>query len=164
MGRVVPAEGLEVCATYISDGHWVGMNAAVIQYDKTVFCQDADQSRPSRRLQENAGSMDKHMPTFGACTRGCIGKNISLSELHRLVPDLLRNFELELVEKHKDWKTLDLWFAKQDFGLVLLRKRDVYMISRGVGRMGGTEQVAGSRLQALRAAGDRTRILVINLK
>lgn len=125
MSRVAPVEGLEVCGTYIPRGYWVGMNAAVIQRDKTIFGQDADYFRPSRWLQEDAVSMDKHMLAFGAGTRTCIGKNISLSELHKLVPDVLRNFQLELVEKHKDWETRALWFAKQDFGLVRLRKREV---------------------------------------
>lgn len=42
MGRVVPAEGLEVCGTYIPEGYWIGMNAAVIQHDKTICVHDAD--------------------------------------------------------------------------------------------------------------------------
>lgn len=125
MGRVVPAQGLEVCGTYIPKGYWVGMNAAVVHFDKGIFGEDAHRFRPSRWLQENASNMDKHLLAFGAGTRTCIGKNISLSELHKLVPEVLRNFELELVDKDNDWKTVDLWFAKQDFGLVRLRKRSL---------------------------------------
>lgn len=52
--------------------------------------------------------MDKHMLAFGAGMRTCVRKNISLRELHKLVPDVLVNFELERMERDKDWKTRDL--------------------------------------------------------
>lgn len=127
MGRVVPAEGLEVCGTYIPPGYWVGMNPGVVHLDKSIFGQDADKFRPRRWLQDEGvvRDMGRHMLAFGAGTRTCIGKNISLSELHKLVPEVLRGFELELVEKEKDWKTTCLGFCKQEFGLVRLRKREL---------------------------------------
>lgn len=123
MGRIVPAEGMEVCGTFISGGYWVGMNPAVIHYDKSVFGEDADQFRPTRWLEPNKVSMDKHMLAFGAGTRGCIGKNISLAEMHKLVPEILRHFDVELVEKNSTWKTTNSWFCSQDMGPVRLIQR-----------------------------------------
>ena len=110
MGRVVPAEGLELCGKYIPAGYWVGMNGAVVHFDKSVFGPDADEHRPRRWLEGNAATLDKYMLHFGAGTRTCIGKNISLAELHKLIPSCLRNFKLEMWEDGKTWKTRNLWF------------------------------------------------------
>lgn len=123
-GRVSPVEGMELCGTYIPGGYWVGMNPAVVHFDKLVFGEDADQFRPSRWLEPNANKMDKHMLTFGAGTRGCIGKNISLAEMHKLVPEVLRHFDIELVD-HSTWTTRNLWFCSQDLGPVRLTQREV---------------------------------------
>lgn len=114
MGRVVPAEGLELCGTYIPGGYRVGMNGAVVHYDKSIFGSDADQYRPGRWLEGNSITMDKCMLHFGAGTRTCIGKNISLAELHKLVPLVLRHFKLEMWEEGQTWRTRNLWFNKQE--------------------------------------------------
>lgn len=121
--RIVPAEGLELNGTYIPAGYWVGMNAAVTHFDTSVFGADADQYRPGRWLEPNAAVMDKHLLTFGAGTRTCVGKNISLAEVHKLVPDVLRHFELEL-SHDRPWTTNNLWFNKQEDVLVRVKRRE----------------------------------------
>lgn len=124
MGRVSPAGGMEVCGTYIPEGYWVGMNPAIIHLDKSIFGGDADQFRPTRWLEPNAINMDKHMLTFGAGTRVCIGKNISLAEIHKLVPEVVRHFDLELAN-NDNWKTTNLWFCSQEMGPVRVRQREM---------------------------------------
>jgi len=114
MARLAPAEGLDLCGEYIPAGYRVGMNSAVIHYDESVFGDDAAQFRPSRWFEDNAAAMDKMMLHFGAGTRTCIGKNISLAELHKLIPYVLRNFQLEMWEPSKTWTTRNLWFCKQE--------------------------------------------------
>ncbi|KAI3401675.1 hypothetical protein diail_9339 [Diaporthe ilicicola] len=125
MGRVVPAEGLELCGKFIPEGYWVGMNPAVIHFDKSVFGEDADDFRPERWLGPDAATMDRHMLAFGYGSRTCIGKNISLAELHKLTPEVLRSFELALADKNSAWKTRNLWFCKQENVIVRLKKRKV---------------------------------------
>lgn len=125
MGRIVPSEGMELCGKFIAGGSWVGMNGAVIQFDTSIFGADADRFRPTRWLEPGAANMDKHMLAFGAGTRTCIGKNISLAELHKLTPQVLRHFDLELTDKDRAWKTTNTWICKQDIGLVRLTKRSV---------------------------------------
>lgn len=125
MGRVVPAEGLELCGTFVPGGYWVGMNPAVVHFDKSIFGQDADEFRPERWLGPDAALMDRHMLAFGHGSRTCIGKNISLAELHKLTPEVLRRFGLELADKNGTWRTRNLWFCKQEYVIVRLKKRDV---------------------------------------
>ncbi|KAG9767418.1 hypothetical protein KCU88_g7459, partial [Aureobasidium melanogenum] len=114
MSRMVPAEGLELVGQYIPEGYRVGMNAAVVHYDTSIFGPDAAEFRPGRWLEDNAANMDKYMLHFGAGTRTCIGKNISLAELHKLVPTVLRKFQLELWEEGQTWRTHNTWFNKQE--------------------------------------------------
>lgn len=125
MGRIVPAQGLGLCGRFIPAGYWVGMNPAVVHFDKLVFGEDADVFRPSRWLGPDAATMDRHMLVFGSGSRTCIGKNISLAELHKLTPEVLRSFEVELADKSSAWETRNLWFCKQENVIVRLKKRNV---------------------------------------
>ena len=79
MPRLAPKGGMTLCDQYIPEGYSVGMNGAVVHYDKSVFGADADHFRPQRWLEGDAKKMDKYMLHFGAGTRTCIGKNVSSS-------------------------------------------------------------------------------------
>jgi len=59
----------------------VGMNAMVTQFDKTVFGKDAREFRPERWLEgeERFRLMEKSMLVFGAGTRTCIGRHVSVA-------------------------------------------------------------------------------------
>ena len=48
---------------------------------------------------------------FGAGSHTCIGKNISLLEIYKLVPTFLRNFKVRM--DCEDWKTHNGWFVTQ---------------------------------------------------
>lgn len=113
--RLAPAGGLELCGKFIPEGYRIGMNPAVIHYDTSIFGEDAADYNPDRWVEdpERATRMDKHMLHFGAGTRTCIGKNISMAEIHKLVPEILLTFKLELDDPKAVWKTRNLWFAKQ---------------------------------------------------
>ena len=56
------------------------MNAMVTQFDETVFGEDAHEFRPERWLEseERFRAMEKAMLVFGAGTRTCIGKHVSV--------------------------------------------------------------------------------------
>jgi len=70
--------------------------------------------------------VEKYFFAFGMGSRTCIGKNISLLEISKLVPQLLRNFDFVLDEslKRREWKTLSRWFVKQvDFKAVVMTRK-----------------------------------------
>ena len=72
--------------------------------------------------------MEKAIVTFGAGNRTCIGKNISLMEMQKLVPQLMRYFEFSLVDREREWVTLNRWFNTQkglDVNIRLRRKVDL---------------------------------------
>ncbi|MCJ1474776.1 hypothetical protein MMC13_003436 [Lambiella insularis] len=113
MPRLVPASGATISGFHFPEGYRVGVNAAVVQYDNDVFGPDADSFNPDRWIERDAVQMDRTMLQFGAGPRTCIGKNISLSEIYKLVPQIIRTFHIRLVDPNKGWKTHNYWFNKQ---------------------------------------------------
>lgn len=95
--RVVPSTGVKICGEYIPGGTIVGCSAWVIHRRPEVFGDDVDAYRPERWLdvsKEKRKEMDGTMLQFGMGARTCIGKNISLLEMYKLVPSFLRRFEV----------------------------------------------------------------------
>ena len=95
--RIVPPQGVEICGEYIPGGTIVGCNAWVIHRRKEIFGEDVEVFRPERWIdasKEKEKEMDGCMFQFGMGSRTCIGKNISLLEMYKLVPSFLRRFEV----------------------------------------------------------------------
>lgn len=80
MQRYAPEGGIELAGKFIPAGWRIGMNPATFHYEKSVFGADADEFRPERWLvdPEEWKALDRNLLTFGAGTRTCIGKNVSL--------------------------------------------------------------------------------------
>ncbi|KAL4905793.1 hypothetical protein BDW74DRAFT_167491 [Aspergillus multicolor] len=111
MPRVVPRSGATVCGTFIPGGYRVGINPAVVQYDRDIFGLDAEYFNPDRWLGENVVEMERTMMVFGAGKRTCMGKHIALAQVYKVIPQLLRRFHMRLV-KDQEWETKNFWFKK----------------------------------------------------
>ncbi|KIW21621.1 hypothetical protein PV08_02201 [Exophiala spinifera] len=123
--RIVPAGGVTICGAFIPAGTIVGCNAWTVHRDG-LFGERTDLYRPQRWIDastEQKRIMDNTIFTFGAGSRTCIGKNISLLEMYKLVPALLLRFELELADPSKPWKLHNAWFVKQEDFKVRLKSR-----------------------------------------
>lgn len=98
--RIVPQGGVTVSGVFIPGGTIIGANAWVIHRDKDIFGEDAEQWRPQRWIEadkERRRRMENHIFSFGMGARTCIGKNVSLLEMYKLVPALLNRFEVSRV-------------------------------------------------------------------
>lgn len=117
--RHVPEGGITVCEKHIPAGTTVGINAWVLHHDPTVFL-DPESFVPERWLEsspEKLKQMEQSFFAFGAGSRTCVGKNISLIEMHKIIPQLLRDFTFQLHKPGEEWKTKNAWFVQQE-GLV----------------------------------------------
>ena len=124
--RFVPAGGVTIAGKYLSAGTIVGANPWVVARDKGVYGDDTDVFRPERWLEAGASQlklMERNYLAFGAGSRTCLGKNISLLEMNKLVPQILRNFEVELAHPEVDWQIADYWFVKQTGLICRVRRR-----------------------------------------
>ncbi|KAK4185186.1 putative cytochrome P450 pisatin demethylase-like protein [Podospora australis] len=110
--RHVPKGGCKIAGEFFAEGLRVGINPLVIQRDKSVFGEDADVFRPERWIEGDAAFMDKHILGFGLGEYTCLGKNISMMELYKMIPEFIRGFDLELVDPKKDWTVVNQWFNK----------------------------------------------------
>ncbi|KAI8962619.1 cytochrome P450 [Daldinia sp. FL1419] len=123
--RYVPSDGDTICGKYIPGGTIVGINPWVTHYDPGVF-PNPESFIPERWLdstEEELKLMEQSFFNFGAGARTCIGKHIAMIEVTKLVPQLLRRFELGLTYPDREWETKNVWFVKQKGLICNMTKR-----------------------------------------
>ncbi|TVY29916.1 Pisatin demethylase [Lachnellula hyalina] len=124
--RIVPEGGVDIAAQKFPPGTTVGVNAWVSHRNQATFGTDAKEWRPERWLEDGGKEMEGHMLSFGMGSRTCIGKNISLLEMSKLIPQLIRTFDFQLEESllGRGWQTESRWFVKQiDFRGSISRRK-----------------------------------------
>lgn len=117
LARVVPKGGAMLAGKHFPEGATVGINSWVAHRNTSVFGADADTWRPERWLDGNdatVAEMDRYFLAFGLGSRTCLGKNLSMLEMSKLIPQLLRTFDFVLDEelRHNDWDTKNRWFVR----------------------------------------------------
>ncbi|CBF77081.1 protein CYP675A1 [Aspergillus nidulans FGSC A4] len=122
--RHAPSCGCEVGGYWIPGNTRVGVNPAVIHFDKSVFGEDAGIFRPERWIEAgaNVANMDCHIMQFGMGARVCLGKNISMCEIYKAIPQLLHSFTFEMGAE-EPVKTTSYWFHKPVAIHVKVRRR-----------------------------------------
>ncbi|KAI1488187.1 cytochrome P450 [Biscogniauxia mediterranea] len=137
--RVVPGAGADVAGQFVRGGTIVGCSAWIIHRRPEIWGDDVEAFRPERWLvdeeeEEGAGRAEKerrvremngYMFQFGMGSRTCIGKNISLLEIYKVVPSLLRRFEIRFKDPSQEWKLVNAWFVKQQNFEVIFELRDL---------------------------------------
>ncbi|KAK4502310.1 hypothetical protein PRZ48_005735 [Zasmidium cellare] len=115
--RVLPPQGATICGCHIPGGTVVGINAWALHRREDVFGADIDEyvperwlpdpSKPQEQEQARVDGMARTLFHFGAGRFGCIGKNVSLLEMYKVVPALLREFDVKLEDPDKEWRFED---------------------------------------------------------
>lgn len=104
--RLVPENGLQLPGggPFLPAGTIVGANAWIMHRMPAIFGADVDSFVPERWLrapdepdakyQSRRQGMLRATFTFGAGSRTCIGKNISLLEIYKLIPSLFLAYKV----------------------------------------------------------------------
>ncbi|KAF4552475.1 Cytochrome P450-like protein 41 [Elsinoe fawcettii] len=128
--RVAPVGGADIAGTHFPAGSIVGANTWVAHRNKDVFGEDADEFRPERWMEqdkERLAQMERYFFPFGLGSRTCIGKNISLLEMGKVVPQLVRRFDFEIVDERLKQEgrleSRNWWFVKQKGFMVNVKER-----------------------------------------
>ncbi|KAG5777687.1 hypothetical protein H9Q73_008644 [Fusarium xylarioides] len=107
LGRVVPARWCDFGRTILSPR--AHANTKVFGHDAHVF-------RPERWLDyaELVKERESYFLTFGQGSRTCLGKNISLMELSKSVPQIIRHFDFvpDTESGEPEYITENVWFVK----------------------------------------------------
>ncbi|KAF2099235.1 cytochrome P450 [Rhizodiscina lignyota] len=98
--RYVPEGGRTIAGMYFPAKTTVGVSALPVHLDPSNFGPDADIFNPDRWISGSEGltpeEMSKYWIPFGHGVRQCIGKNVAMMELVKLVGTLLLYFDVEL--------------------------------------------------------------------
>ncbi|KAH7042229.1 cytochrome P450 [Macrophomina phaseolina] len=126
LSRIVPPQGLSFEGNYVPGGTEVGTSAWVIHRDESIFGSDTDKFRPERWLdEENKHKMHRFFFAFGGGSRTCIGRNIAMLEINKVLPTLFLHFDFQFVDsnKHPEEKYANLVSFKPFY--VVARKRSI---------------------------------------
>ncbi|KAL4803800.1 hypothetical protein BDV18DRAFT_153642 [Aspergillus unguis] len=125
--RVVPDQGIEIAGEFIRGGTIVGCSPWVLHRREEIFGSNIDAFDPDRWMNASEAQlkvMNGTMLQFGAGARTCIGKNISLMEVYKLIPSFLRRFDVQLAHPEQEWQLWNAWFANDRTGPVKTRSRE----------------------------------------
>lgn len=95
--RVVPAQGAQICGRFFPAGTVVGCSAWTIHRNTRIFGEDVEDFRPERWIdgtEKELTDRNNCLFSFGAGARTCVGKHISFLEMYKLIPAILRSFEV----------------------------------------------------------------------
>lgn len=123
MERIVPQEGLTLPdGSFVPGGTLLGMNPYIVGRNQDIFGADADDFRPDRWLQQDGESDEKYKErlqrwstaqiAFGGGSRICLGRNMALMEVYKVVPTLLVRFDISLADPNEKWWTSARWFYR----------------------------------------------------
>ncbi|KAL2822160.1 cytochrome P450 [Aspergillus cavernicola] len=120
--RHAPASGCDVSGVWIPGNTRIGVNPGVVHFDKGVFGDDADCFNPERWIRGDAAVMDRFIMQFGMGARTCLGKHISMCEIYKAIPELLKAYTFELGSE-EEMQTTSWWLHKPVAIDVRVRRR-----------------------------------------
>jgi len=99
--RIVSKGGMVFDGMFVPEGTEVGMTPALVNRDERIYGKDAAEFRPERWLEseEKTTLYNRVNGTFGWGTRGCLGKELALMEMHKGPVQFLRTFKWQPVEE-----------------------------------------------------------------
>lgn len=124
LDRVVPSSGLPLSEDlFLPPGSTIGASPSAININAEAFAPDPLAFRPERWLTEDVVAkqrMERAWFTFGGGTRLCIGRNIAMFEMTKLLPEVVRRWDVSWAkpEERKNW-SVDGYFLALQHGLTV---------------------------------------------
>lgn len=147
--RVVPAGGKEIQGHYVPEGTEITSHAYTVQRDATMYGQDAEAFEPERWLggEQRTFELDAAQFTFGVGPRVCLGKDIALMELYKLLPEVSGpDHVVRTVLIACRSFAASTWVWRRRGGMSLRVVLRIMRVSGSGWRLGDTEGVRGLRV------------------
>lgn len=145
--RKVPVNGAEIDGVRFPGGAIVAVNGWVLHRHKGIFGEDADVYRPERWIEGDKDKIklmercmfqvgldhsncqitmcchltDSSFSQFGGGSHLCIGRHLALLEMNKVLPQLIRRFDIQLVNPGKPLDHHSSFFVVQ-WGLLTYLK------------------------------------------
>uniref|UniRef100_A0A093VCR3 Pisatin demethylase n=1 Tax=Talaromyces marneffei PM1 TaxID=1077442 RepID=A0A093VCR3_TALMA len=116
--REVPPEGDIIHGHHVPGGTFIGLNAWGLQL-YPIYGDDVEVYRPERWLIDDADRLMEmhktHELIFGYGNTKCLGIPIAMMNLNKLFVELLRRFDISVVNPHRPWKSTcyGIFFQKE---------------------------------------------------
>ncbi|KAB2573396.1 Pisatin demethylase [Lasiodiplodia theobromae] len=126
--RMVPPEGDWYDGKHIPAGTFVGLNAWGLQLNR-VFGDDPEIFRPERWLIDDQDRLRRMGQVqeliFGHGTTKCLGIPIAMMTLNKIFVELLRRFDVQVMNPHRPWTSICYGiFFQKDFNVRITRRDD----------------------------------------
>ena len=96
--RKVPEGGMSTDGLYFPPGTTVGCNPTSLHRNSDIFGPDPEEYIPDRWLDsDKSKAMERYNLIWGAGARTCPGRNLAEMLVSKIVPALIKNFEIEVV-------------------------------------------------------------------
>ncbi|KAH8596048.1 cytochrome protein [Bisporella sp. PMI_857] len=121
--RNPPKEGIQLGDWHFPTTADLGVNAWVAHYNPDIAGPEPEKFKPERWL-DGEFPIDKKNAyfAFGGGSRVCLGKNISLLEMHKLVPQIVRYFDLQFEKPNEPMETFTTWFVWPEYNAYIMER------------------------------------------
>jgi cytochrome P450 len=105
--KVTPPEGDTFKGMFIPGGTYIGQCAWALGRNPDIYGEDFSLFRPERWLESKGDTLAKMERqadlTFGYGRFACLGKPVAQMELNKVFVEILRRFDIEVVDPSKVW-------------------------------------------------------------
>ncbi|EEY20300.1 pisatin demethylase [Verticillium alfalfae VaMs.102] len=120
MSKEVPAGGDTFKGVFLPEGTKIGYCAWGIFRREDVWGKDSHEFRPERWLEADQETLQNMEGTldlvFGYGRWQCLGRNVALMELNKVFVELVRRYDLSLVDPTKPWHSINAGvFLQSDY-------------------------------------------------
>ncbi|RKK85612.1 hypothetical protein BFJ71_g14086 [Fusarium oxysporum] len=90
----------------------------VVHHNPSTWGKDHDQFIPDRFLGPNSKDLQGYLSPFSTGHRMCIGKNLAMMNILKVLSTVLRNYKLEMVHPEEPVDTLSVGISEKKGGLL----------------------------------------------
>jgi len=90
LARIVPEGGKVIDGYFVPGGVDVTSHAYIVQRDGAFYGEDATDFKPERWMvsEKRTFELEAAQLSFGTGARGCMGKDVAMMELYKLLPEV----------------------------------------------------------------------------
>lgn len=99
LSRVAPRNGLHLHGYFVPGGTVLGCNPTTFARNTDLFGPDAGEFKPERWLsgdEDHVRTLERYNLLFGGQSRSCPGQNLARLIIGLVVPQLFRNFDIQV--------------------------------------------------------------------